>query len=51
MNGAEVLCHWNAFGYSQGDMFGLPRPRADVSGPLAVADRSERNVARRIDSY
>jgi hypothetical protein len=50
-DGAEVLAHWNAFTYGQGDMLthrGLSRT---YMFPLAWADRSDRHVARRIASY
>lgn len=47
-NGAEVLCHWNAFGYAQGDMLAHRGLSRIYIVPLAWPDRSERLVARRI---
>lgn len=48
-DGAEVLCHWNAFGYGQGDMiahWGLGRM---YLVPLAIPSRSGPAVAGRIE--
>ncbi len=50
-DGAEVLCHWNAFGYFQGDMIahlGAVRWNGLVA---AVPWRTRRHLARRIDRY
>ncbi|MDI7277862.1 MAG: hypothetical protein QME94_17925, partial [Anaerolineae bacterium] len=50
-DGAEVLCHWNAFTYGQGDMLahrGLVRV---YLLPLARPTRSVRHIARRIGGY
>lgn len=50
-DGAEVLCHWNAFTYFQGDMLaylGIIRWMGRVYG---IPWRSTRHVARRIKAY
>jgi len=47
--GAEVLCHWNAFTYGQGDMLGYWGPGRTYLFPLSIPDRSGRSVARRIE--
>lgn len=48
---AEVLCHWNAFTYGQGDMLAHRGISRMYLVPFAVADRSSRHVARRIAAY
>ncbi len=51
MNGAEVLCHWNAFTYGQGDMLthrGLGRI---YLFPWSLPDTSEHHVAQRIKQF
>lgn len=50
-DGAEVLCHWNAFTYFQGDLLahlGIVR-WMDVPG--AISWRTSRHVARRISGF
>jgi hypothetical protein len=50
-DGAEVLCHWNAFTYGQGDLlghFGLVRW---MGWPLGFPLRSDWNLARRMRQY
>jgi hypothetical protein len=50
-DGAEVLCHWNAFTYFQGDMLahaGVVRWNGHV---VAVPWRTARHIARRIDGF
>jgi hypothetical protein len=50
-DGAEVLCHWNAFTYFQGDMIahaGIVRWNGHVA---AIPWRTRRHVARRIDGF
>ncbi|MHB8418617.1 MAG: glycoside hydrolase family 38 N-terminal domain-containing protein [Myxococcales bacterium] len=50
-DGAEVLCHWNAFGYFQGDMIahaGAVRWNGHV---FAIPWRTRRHLQRRIDAY
>jgi len=50
-SGAEVLCHWNAFNYGQGDLLAHRGLNRVYLFPVAVADRSERNVARHIRKF
>jgi hypothetical protein len=50
-DGSEVLCHWNAFNYFQGDMLaskGIVRWMGKTYGWSA---RSSRHIARRIRGY
>jgi hypothetical protein len=50
-DGAEVLCHWNAFTYFQGDMLahaGIVRWNGLVA---AIPWRTRRHIARRIDGF
>ncbi len=50
-DGAEVLCHWNAFTYFQGDMLahaGVVRWNGHVA---AIPWRTRGHVARRIDGF
>jgi hypothetical protein len=50
-DGSEVLCHWNAFTYFQGDMLahlGVVRWNGHV---VAVPWRTARHIARRIDGF
>ena len=49
--GAQVLCHWNAFSYGQGDLLAYRGVSRIYLFPLAISDRSEHNVARRIRQY
>ena len=49
--GANVLCHWNAFSYGQGDLLAHRGFSRIYLFPLAIPDRSERNVARRIRRF
>ncbi len=50
-DGAAVLCHWNAFNYAQGDLLAHRGLNRVYLFPLAIADRSERNVARHIRQF
>jgi len=50
-DGAEVLAHWNAFSYSQGDLLAHHGLDRSYVLPVAWADRSEPHVARRIGCY
>jgi hypothetical protein len=50
-DGAEVLCHWNAFNYGQGDLLAHRGLNRVYLFPVAIADRSERHVARRIGQF
>lgn len=46
--GAEVLCHWNTYGYGLGELI-AHRGATRVNGyPLAVPARSDAHVAKRI---
>lgn len=50
-SGAEVLCHWNTYGYGMGELL-AHRGITRVSGyPLAAPARSDAHVAKRIRSY
>ena len=50
-NGAQVLCHWNAFNYGQGDMLAYRGLSRVYLVPTAIPARSDRHVARRIKQY
>ncbi len=50
-DGAEVLCHWNAYTYGQGDLLAHRGIVRIYNLPLAVAARSDRHVARRIGQF
>lgn len=50
-DGAEVLCHWNGCTYGQGDLLAYRGVSRIYLFPLAVLDRSDRNVRRRIAQY
>jgi len=50
-NGAQVLCHWNAFTYGQGDMLAHVGPSRVYLARLAIPARSDRHVARRIKQF
>lgn len=50
-DGAEILCHWNAFTYFQGDMLahsGIVRWNGHVA---AIPWRTRGHIARRIDGF
>lgn len=49
--GAEMLCHWNAYSYGQGDLLAHRGFSRNYMFPVAISDPSERNVARRIRRY
>lgn len=51
MNGARVLCHWNAFTYGHGDMLAYRGLSRTYVFRTALLDRSEANIARRIHQY
>jgi hypothetical protein len=51
MNGAQVLCHWNAFTYGQGDMLAYAGASRVYLARISVSLRSDRHVARRIKQY
>jgi len=50
-SGVEVLCHWNAFTYGQGDMLASRGLIRLYHFPTSFSDRSSLNVTRRIHSY
>lgn len=50
-NGVEVLCHWNAFTYGQGDMLAYAGVSRVYLARLAVSLRTDRHIARRIKQY
>jgi hypothetical protein len=50
-SGAEVLCHWNAFTYGQGDMLAYRGLSRTYIINFFIADSSERNVAAHVRKY
>ncbi|MCK5736376.1 MAG: hypothetical protein KAH21_07855, partial [Spirochaetaceae bacterium] len=50
-NGAELLCHWNAFTYGQGDMLAHVGIGRIYIAHLALSMRNDRHIARRIKKY
>jgi len=50
-NGAQVLCHWNAFTYGQGDMLAYAGVSRVYLARLALPLRTDRHIARRIKGY
>lgn len=50
-DGAEVLCHWNAFTYGQGDMLAHRGLSRIYIAQLALPARSDSHVAGRIAQY
>jgi hypothetical protein len=50
-DGSEVLTHWNAFTYFQGDMLACKGIIRWMGWTIGIPWRSERHVARRIDGY
>jgi alpha-mannosidase len=50
-DGAEVLCHWNAFNYGQGDLLAHRGLSRVYLAPFSISDPSDRNVARRIRQF
>ena len=49
--GAEILCHWNAFTYGQGDMLAHAGITRVYLARLAIPMRSDGHIARRIRRY
>ena len=49
--GAEVLCHWNAYTYGQGDLLAHRGISRIYLAPLSIPDRSDCNVARRVRQF
>ena len=50
-NGAQVLCHWNAFTYGQGDMLAYGGASRVYLARIAFPLRTDRHIARRIKQY
>ena len=50
-NGAQVLCHWNAFTYGQGDMLAQAGLSRVYLVRVAFPARSDRHIARRIKKF
>lgn len=50
-NGAQVLCHWNAFTYGQGDMLAFAGLSRVYLFRVAFPARSDRYIARRIKQF
>jgi hypothetical protein len=50
-DGAELLCHWLAFTYGQGDMLAHLGLTRQAGVPLAVPWRTDRHIARMIDRF
>lgn len=50
-NGAQVLCHWNAFTYGQGDMLAYAGVSRVYLARFALPVRSDRHIAHRIKQF
>lgn len=50
-SGAQVLCHWNAFSYGQGDMLAYMGISRVYLVRFAIPWRTDRHIARRIRGY
>ena len=50
-DGAEVLCHWNAYTYGQGDLIAHRGITRVYVFPAAVSDRSDWNVRHKIERF
>jgi hypothetical protein len=50
-DGAEVLCHWNAFSYGQGDLLAHRGITRVYIVPIAISDRSDWNVSHKIERF
>ncbi|MCD6447168.1 MAG: hypothetical protein J7L40_03260, partial [Candidatus Marinimicrobia bacterium] len=50
-NNAQLLCHWNAFTYGQGDLLSFAGVSRVYLARLAVSLRTDRHIARRIKKY
>jgi hypothetical protein len=50
-DGAEVLCHWNAYTYGQGDLIAHRGITRVYVFPAAVSDRSDWNVRHKIEHF
>jgi len=51
VNGAQVLCHWNAFTYGQGDMLAYAGISRVYLARLALPMRSDWHIAHRIKQF
>jgi len=51
LDGAEVLCHWNAFTYGHGDLIAHRGITRVYVFPAAVSDRSDCNVRHKIERF
>jgi len=49
--GSEILAHWNAFTYGQGELLAHRGLTRGLDLPLAIPDRSESNVRSKIEHY
>jgi hypothetical protein len=50
-NGAQILCHWNAFSYGQGDMLAYVGLSRVYLARFALPARSDRHIANRIRQF
>ena len=50
-SGGEVLCHWNAFTYGQGDMLAYSGLARVYLAPYYRENRSDRNVTAKIKAF
>ena len=50
-DGAELLCHWLAFTYGQGELLAHAGFSRQAGAPLAVPWRSDHHVARMVGKY
>jgi len=50
-DGAEVLCHWNAYNYGQGDLLAHRGITRTWVFPSAIPDRSDRSVSGKIERF
>ena len=50
-DGSEVLCHWNAFTYAQGDLLAHAGLTRWMGAPLSIPWRSTCHVARRVAAF
>jgi hypothetical protein len=50
-DGTEVLTHWNAFTYGMGDLLAYSGLSRVYLFPVAVSNRSDKHVAKRVDQF
>lgn len=48
---SEVLCHWHAFGYGQGDLLGHVGVTRWMGLPLARVSRATEHIVKQIDEF